>query len=146
MASDPIISWQIEGEKSRNSDRFYFIGLQNHCGWWLQPWNLNMLVPWKESHDKTRQHIKKQRYNFANKVHVVKAVSSSSHVWLLELDHKKGWVPKNWCFQIVVLEKTLESPSDSKEIKAVKSKGNQPWMFLERLMLKLKLQYFGHLM
>ena len=49
-----------------------------------------------------------------------------------ELDHKEGWAPKNWCFQIVVLEKTLESPLDSKEIKPVNPKGNQPWMFIER--------------
>ena len=53
--------------KSRNSDRFYFLGLQNHCEWWLQPWNSKMLAPWKESYDKPRQHIKKQRYRFANK-------------------------------------------------------------------------------
>ena len=49
-----------------------------------------------------------------------------------ELDHKEGWAPKNWCFQIVVLEKTVESPLDSKEIKPVNPKGNQPWMFIER--------------
>ena len=49
-----------------------------------------------------------------------------------ELDHKEGWVPKNWCFQTVVLEKTLESPLDSKEIKPVNLKGNQPWIFTRR--------------
>ena len=63
-----------------------------------------------------------------------------------EWDHKGGWVPKNWCFWTVVLEKTLESPLDCKEIKPVKSKGNQPWIFIGKMMLKLKLQYFGHLM
>ena len=63
-----------------------------------------------------------------------------------ELDHKEGWVPKNWCFWTVVLEKALESPLDSKEIKPVNPKRNQPWIFTEGLMLKLKLQYFGHLM
>ena len=61
-----------------------------------------------------------------------------------ELDHKEGWVPKNWCFWTVVLEKTLESPLDCKEIQPVHPKGNQS--SLEGLMLKLKLQYFGHLM
>ena len=50
-----------------------------------------------------------------------------------ELDHKEGWEPKNWCFQIVVLEKTLKSPLDSKEIKPVKPKGNQPWIFIGRI-------------
>ena len=57
---------------------------------------------------------------------------SSSHVWVWELDHKDGWGPKNWCFQIVVLEKTLESPLDCKEIKPVKPKGDQPWIFIGR--------------
>ena len=62
-----------------------------------------------------------------------------------ELDYKEDWVLKNWCFQTVVLEKTLRSPLDIKEIKLVNHKGNQPWIFMEGLMLKLKLQYFGHL-
>ena len=63
-----------------------------------------------------------------------------------EMDHKESWEPKNWCFWIVMLEKTLESPLDCKEIQPVHSKGNQSWIFLGRTMLKLKLQYFGHLM
>ena len=80
------------------------------------------------------------------KVHIVKTmvfpvVMDGCENW----DHKEGWVPKNWYFWIVVMEKTLESPLDSKEIKPVNPKGNQLWIFLERLMLKLKLQYFGHL-
>ena len=86
---------------------------------------------------------------FRTKVHVVKAmVFSSSHVWMWELDYKESWVLKNWCFRTVVLEKTLESPWDSKEIQPVHSEGNQSWRTdsLQGLMLKLKLQYFGHLM
>ena len=71
---------------------------------------------------------------------------SNSHVWMWELDHKEGSVPKNWCFWIVVLEMTLESPLDSKEIKTVNPKGNQPWTFIGKLMLKMKHQYFGDLM
>ena len=72
---------------------------------------------------------------------------SSSHVWIWELDYEESWVPKNWCFWTVVLEKTLESPLDSKEIQLVHSySGNQSWIFIGRLMLKLKLQYFGNLM
>ena len=59
-------------------------------------------------------------------------IDSSSHVWTWELDHKEGWAPKNWYFQIVALEKTLESPLDNKEIKPVSSKGNQPWIFIGR--------------
>ena len=57
---------------------------------------------------------------------------SSSHVGVWELDHKEGWGPKNWCFQIVVLKKSLKSPMESKEIKAVNPKGNQPWIFIGR--------------
>ena len=71
-------------------------------------------------------------------------VFSSSHLWMW--DYTEGWALKNWCFWTVVLEKILESPLGSKEIKPVSPKGNQPWISLEGLMLKLKLQYFGHLM
>ena len=72
---------------------------------------------------------------------------SNSHVWMWELDYKESWAPNNWCFWTVVLEKTLVSPLDSKEIHPVHPKGNQSWFpSLEGLMLKLKLQYFGHLM
>ena len=63
-----------------------------------------------------------------------------------ELDYKESWVPKNWCFWTVVLEKTLESPLNSKEIQPVHPKGNQPWIFTGRTNVKLKSQYFGHLM
>ena len=111
--------------KSGSSDRFYFLGLQNHCGWWLQPWNWKMLAPWKKSYDQPRQHIKQQRHHFANK-------DVYSQVWMWELVHKEGWALKNWCFQIVVLEKTLESPLDCKEIKPVNPEGNQLWIFIGR--------------
>ena len=68
MAFGPITSWKIDG-KNRwgNSGRFYFLGLQNHCGWWLQPWNWKMLAPWKKSYEKPRQDIKKQSQYFASK-------------------------------------------------------------------------------
>ena len=58
---------------------------------------------------------------------------SRSHVWMWELDHKEGWAPKNWCFRIVVLEKTLKSPLDCKEVKSVNTKGNQLWIFTGRI-------------
>ena len=70
----------------------------------------------------------------------------SSYIQMWELDHKEGWALKNWSFQTVVQKKTLESPLDCKEIKGVNPKGNQSWISLEGLMLKLKLQHFGHLM
>ena len=92
-----------------------------------------MLAPWKKSCDKPRQHIKKQRHHFADKGPSSQSYSfSSSHVWMWELDHKEGWVPKNWCFQTMVLEKTLESPLDCKEIQPVNSKGDQCWIFIAR--------------
>ena len=107
------------------------------------------IAPWKKSYDKPRQHNKKQRYYFANNGPSIQSYGfSSSHIWIWELDHKKGWAPKNWCFQIVVLEKTLESPLNFKELKPVNLKRNQylkeinPEYSLEGLMLKL--QYFSH--
>ena len=92
-----------------------------------------MLAPWKKSYDKPRQCIIKQRYYFANEGPCSQRYGfSSSHVWMWELDHKEGWVPKNWCFWTVVLRKTLESPLDSKKIKSVNPKGNQTWIFIGR--------------
>ena len=77
--------------------------------------------------------LKKQRHWFANKgLDSQSYVFSSSHVCMWELDHNEGWATKNWCFWTVVLEKTLESPLDCKEIKPVNPKGSQPWIFLER--------------
>ena len=94
---------------------------------------LETLAPWKESYDKPRQCIKKQRHHFANKdLYSQGYCFSSGHVWMWELDHKESWAPKNWCFQIVVLEKTLESSLDCKEIKPVHPKGNQSWIFIGR--------------
>ena len=124
------------------------LGLQNHCSCLQQPWNYNMLTPWKKSYDQpTRQHIKKQRHSFANKDVSSQSYSfSSRYEWMWELDHKESWALKNWCFWTVVLEKTLDSPLDCKEIKPVNSKDNPSEYSLEGLMLKLKLQYFGYLM
>ena len=108
-------------------------GLQNHCRWWLQPWNKKMLIPWKESYDQPRQHVKKERHYFANKCQSSQGYGfSSSHVWIWELDCEESWVPKNWYFWTVVLEKTPESPLDCKEIQPVHPKGNQSWIFIGR--------------
>ena len=77
-----------------------------------------MLASWKKSYDKPRWCIEKQTHYFVNKRPYSQRYGfSSSHVLIWELDHKEGWEPKNWCFQIVVLVKTLVSPLDSKEIK-----------------------------
>ena len=89
--------------------------------------------PWKKSYDKLRQHIKKQRPYFAHKGPYSQSYGfSSSHLWMWELDHKEGWMLKNWCFWTVVLEKTLESPLDCKEIQPVHPRGNQSWIFIGR--------------
>ena len=106
-----------------------------------------MLAPWKKSYDRPRQCIKKQKHHSAYKVLYSQSCGfSSSHVQMWELDHKESWVPKNWCFWTVVLEKTLESPLDCKEIHPVDPKGNQPWIFIGGTEAEVKLQYFGHLL
>ena len=85
----------------------------------------------EKSYEQHRQHIKNQRHFFASKVLSSQSYGfSSSQVWMWELDHKESWAPKNWCFWTVVLEKTLVSPLDCKEIKPVNPKGNQSWIFM----------------
>ena len=92
-----------------------------------------MLAPWKESYDKLRRHIKKQRHHLADKGPYSQSWGfSSSHIQMWKLDHKEGWALRNWCFWTVALEETLESPLDCKEIKPVNPKGNQPWLFIGR--------------
>ena len=92
-----------------------------------------MLAPWKKSYDQPRQHMKEQRHYFANKGLSSQSYGfSSSHIWIWELGHKESWVPNNWCFWTVVLEKTPESPLDCKEIQPVHPKGKQSWIFIGR--------------
>ena len=106
-----------------------------------------MLAPWKKSCDEPRWHIKKQRHYFANKGLWSQDYGSfTSHVWMWDLDHKEGWAPKTGRFWTVMLEKTLESPLDCREIKPVSLQEINAEYSLEGLMVKVKLQYFGHLM
>ena len=92
-----------------------------------------MPAPWKKNYDQPRQPIKKQRHYFTNKGPSSQSYSfSSSHVWMWELNYTESWVPKNWCFWTVVLEKTLESPLDCKEIQPVHPKETQSWIFIGR--------------
>ena len=94
---------------------------------------LKVLAPWKKSDDKLRQCIKKQRHYFANKGPSNQSYGfSSSHVRMWEFDYKEIWAPKNWCFWTVVLENTLDSPLNCKEVKPVHPKGNQSWIFIGR--------------
>ena len=126
MVSSPRPPWQIDRE-TKETDRLYFLGLQNHYEWWLHH-EIKTLCHWKKSDGKLRHDVKKQRHYFATKIPSSQSYGfSSSHVWMWELDCEENWAPKNWCFWTVVLEKTLESPLDCKEIQPVHCKGNQSW-------------------
>ena len=95
--------------------------------------SLTTAMTWKKSCDKPRQHIKKQRHHFVDRSLQSQSYSfSSSQLRMWELDHKESWASKNWCFWTVVLEKTLQSPLDSKEIKPVSPRGNQSLMCIGR--------------
>ena len=123
-------SHHFMGNRSGNSVILYFLGLQNHWRWWLQPWNKKT---WKKSYDQHRQHSKKQRHYFANKGPSGQEYGfSSSHAWMWWLDYKESWVLKNWCFWTVVLGKTLESPLACKQIQSIHPKGDQSWVFIGR--------------
>ena len=129
MASSPITSWQIDGETvadfilggskitadddcSHEIKRHVLLGRKDMT-------NLDSIL---KSRDITNKGSSSQSYGF-----------SSSHVWMWELDYKESWVLKNWCFWAVVLEKTLESPLDCKEIQPVHPKGNQSWTFIGKI-------------
>ena len=142
MASGPILSWQIDGET-----------VEIVADFWA-PKSLQMVtvsVKLKDAYSLagklwlTWQHIKKQRHYFANKGPSNQSYGFSiGHVLMWELDCEESWALKNWCFWTVVLEKTIESLLDCKEVQPVHPKGDQ--CSLEGLILKMKLQYFGHLM
>ena len=132
MASSPITSWHIDGEKVETVIDFIFWGSKittdGDCGH-----EIKTLASWKKNYDKPRQNMKKQRHFFANKGPFSQSYGiSSSHAWMWELDYKESWAPKNWCFWTVVLEETLESPLDSKEIQPGPPKGDQSWIFIGR--------------
>ena len=140
--SSSITSWQIGGEITKRVADCIFLHSritgEGDCSH-----EIKTLALWK-SYDQHRQHIKKQSHYFASKGPYIQNYGfPNSHVRMWELDHTEGWVPKNWCLLTVVLEKTRESPLDSKEIKPINLNGNQPWILIGR---KLKRQYFGYLM
>ena len=90
------------------------------------------MIYWQESYDKPRQHVKKAVTSLCKGLYSQSYGFSTSHVQMWKLDHKEGWVLRNWYFWIVLLERTLESPLDCREIKPVNPKGNQPWIFIRR--------------
>ena len=109
-------------------------GLKNHCRiqnihkrlFWL-PWRRDCGRDWSGWCKSRRKNNLEAKGPYSQSCGF-----SNSHIWMWELNHKESWAPKNWCFQTVVLEKTLESPLDSKEIKPINPKGNQPWIFIGR--------------
>ena len=129
MATTLITSWQIDREKVETVTDFIWLGYEITVdGDSSQKIKRCLLLG-----RKTRQHIKNQRHHFADKDPYSQSCGfSSSHVQMWELDHKEAWVLNNWCFWTVVLEKTLESPLDSREMKPVNPKGDQPWIFFGR--------------
>ena len=132
-APGPITSWQTYGETVETVTDFIFLGSKitadGDCSHGIK----RCLLLGRKATDQPRNHIKNQRHYFANNdLYSQSYGSSCSHVWLWELDHKEGWAPKNWYFWTVMLEKTFESPLDSKEIKPVDPKGNQQWIFIGR--------------
>ena len=135
MASGPIISWEIDGEAMETVTDFILLGSKitadGDCSHEIKRC---LLLGRKAMTNPDSRDIKKQRHYFANKGPYSQSYDfSSSHIWMWELNHKEGWVLKIWCFWSMVLEKTLESPLDSKEIKPVNPKGNQSWIFTGRI-------------
>ena len=146
MASSPIISWQIDGETVETVSDFILGGSKittdGDCSHEIK---IQLLLG-REAMINLDSILKKQRHYFADKGPSSQSYGfSSGHVWMWELDCEESWVPKNWCFWTLVLEKTLESPFDCKEIKLVNPEDISPDSSLEGQLLKLKLQYFGHL-
>ena len=133
MASGPTTSWHIDEETVETVTDFIFldsiITVDGDC---YQEIKRHLLLG-RKAMKKPRQHIQKKRHHFADKGPSSQSYGfSSSHVWMWESDYKESWAPNNWCFRVVVLEKTLESPLDCKEIQPVHPKGNQPWIFIGR--------------
>ena len=132
MASGPIISWKLDGETVETVAAFIFLGSKitadGDCSH-----EINTLALWKESYDQLLQHIENQRHYFANKGPSSQGYGfSCGHVRMWELDCEEKWASKNWCFWTVVLEKTLESPLDCKDIQPILPKGDQSYLFIGR--------------
>ena len=132
MAFSPITSWEIDEETVETVTGFIFLGSKITAdGDYSHEIKRYLLLGRKVMTN--RQHIKKQRHYFVNRGPSSQGYGfSSGHVWMWELDYKESWMPKNWCFWTVVLEKTLESPLNYKETQPVLPKGDQSWVFIGR--------------
>ena len=131
MASISITSWPINRE-TMEIVVDYFGGLQNHCRCDCSHEIKRHLLLGRKVMTNLDSISKSRNITLPTKVHLSWLCFSSGHVWMWELDCEESWVPKNWCFWTVVLEKTLESPLDFKEIQPVHPEGDQPWVFIER--------------
>ena len=127
-----ITSWQIDGRKVETVTDFIFLGSKitedGDCSHLIKS---HLLLGRKAMINLVRI-LKSRHIIFPTKVHLQSYGFSSSRVWMWELGYKKSWAPKNWCFKIVVLEKTLKSPLNHKEIKPVNPEGNQSCIFIGR--------------
>ena len=133
-------------ENSGNSERLHFLGLQNHCRWWLQPLNYKTLAPGKKNYDQPRQYIKKQRHTWPTKVYLVKAmvfpvVMYGCESWTI----KKAERLRIDAFELWCWRRLLRVPWTARRSNQPILKEISPEYLLEGLMLKLKLQIFGHL-
>ena len=129
----PITSWQIDGETMKTGTDFIFWGSKITADGGCYHEIKRFLLLGKKAMTNLDSTFKSRDITLPTNVRIVKAmVFSNSHVWMWELDHKEDWMPKNWCFWVVLLEKIPESPLDSKEIQQVNSKGNQSWIFIGR--------------
>ena len=133
MASSPITSWQIDGETVETGADFIFLGSKITADGDCSHESKRHLLIGKKVMTSLDRILKSRDITLPTKVRLVKAMDFPVvHVWMWELDYKESWAPKNWCFWAVVLEKTLESPLDCKEIQSVHPKGNQSWIFIGR--------------
>ena len=138
MISSPIISWQIDGETMEKVTDFIFSSKITADGDFSHEIKRRLLLGRKVLTNLDK-HIKKQRYYFADKAPYSQSYGfSSSHVWMWELDRKEGWAPKSRCFWTMILEKSLESSLDCKEIKPVDTEGNHPWIFTGRTYVEVE--------
>ena len=129
-----------------DNDRLYFLGLQNHCRGWLRH-EIRCLLLGRKVMTNLDSIFKSRDITLPTKVLLVKAmVFPAVHVWMWELNYKESWAPKNWCFWTMGLKRLLRVPWTARRSNQSILKETSPEYSLEGLMLKLKLQYFGHLM
>ena len=145
MASSPITSWEIDG-KTVETDRLYFFGLQNHCRWWLKPWNKRYLLLGSKLMTNLDSILKSRDITLPTKVHLVKAMVFPVVMYGCEIWTVKKAERKNLCFELWCWRRLFRVPWTARRSNQSILKEIRPGCSLEELMLKLKLQYLGHLM